>query len=324
MFADAVDLAASRVLSATTSEDHPAASGVGGGAGPAGRGVAVAAEVGQAAAAVQGMGLPPTVATAVDWSAFGQVIPVLSGSPGAGASVLCAVISDVLQLAARCVLVADTADPVRSGLALVTRSEGPCGPGPHPAVRIRFSWRAQALLARVETSLPVLTPGMVPPPRFWRPAVRELHATVVDLGHDGWRVSAHPLIGAGEWLRRGTPSPRPVLVVRPTRPSLLHGEQVLARLEAWVQIGAVVPPAQLVVVGAKRWPAGVAGVAGRRLAGLVEGAVFVPHDPELAVGGVTAELTPARARDAVAPLLRGWGLLPTLESKTTRGWRGRW
>jgi hypothetical protein len=260
----------------------------------------------------------------VDWSPFGQVIPVLSGSPGAGASVFTAAISDVLQLAARCVLVVDTADPVRSGLAQASRSEGPWGPGPHPAVRIRYAWRAQAVLARAETSLPALTPGMVPPPRFWRPAVRELHATVVDLGHDAWRVSAHPLIGAGEWLRRGTPLPRPVLVVRPTRPSLIHAEQVLARLAAWVEIEAVVPPAQLVVMGAKRWPAGVAGVAGRRVAGLVEGAVFVPHDPGLAVGGVTAELTPARARDALGPLLRSWGLLPALEGKAGRSWWGRW
>jgi hypothetical protein len=77
-------------------------------------------------------------------------------------------------------------------------------------------------------------------------------------------------------------------------------------------------------MGAKRWPAGVAGVAGRRVAGLVEGAVFVPHDPELAVGGITAQLTPAPARDAVAPLLRSWGLLPPFDGKTTRSWRGRW
>lgn len=201
---------------------------------------------------------------------------------------------------------AETWDPAGSGLALATKTEGPWGPGPHSAVRIRYAWRAQALLARVETSLPALTPGMVPPPRFWRPAVRELHATVVDIGHDAWRVSAHPLIGAGEWLRRGTPAPRPVLVVRPTRPSLIYAEQVLARLEAWVEIGAVTPPSQLVVMGAKRWPVGVAGVAGRRGAGRVAGAVFVPHDPELAVGGVTTQLTPARARDTVAPLLRSW------------------
>ena len=49
-------------------------------------------------------------------------------------------------------------------LALATKSEGPWGPGPHSAVPIRYGWRAQALLARVETFLPVLTPGMVPPP----------------------------------------------------------------------------------------------------------------------------------------------------------------
>lgn len=163
---------------------------------------------------------------------------------------------------------------------------------------------------------------MVPPPRFWRPAVRELHATVVDIGHDAWRVSSHPLIGAGEWLRQGTPPPCPVLVVRPTRPSLIHAEQVLARLEAWIQIGAVTPPTQLVVMGAKRWPAGVTGVAGRRVASLVEGAVFVPHDPDLAVGGITAQVTPARARAAVAPLLRSWGLLPAVD-RTSRSWWGR-
>ena len=132
------------------------------------------------------------------------------------------------------------------------------------------------------------------------------------------------MIGAGEWLRRGMPAPRPVLVVRPTRPSLIHAEQVLARLEAWVEIGAVAAPAQLVVMGAKRWPAGVTGVAGRRVAGLVEGAVFVPQDAELAVGGITAELTPAPARDAVAPLLGSWGLLPASDGKSNRGWRGRW
>ncbi|MGH4007873.1 MAG: hypothetical protein ACRDTH_06890 [Pseudonocardiaceae bacterium] len=286
-----------------------------------GPGVAVAAEVGQAAATVQRLGLPATVAPPVDWTGFGQVIPVLAGSPGAGASVLTAVLSDVLQLAAQCTLVVDTADPARSGLAMATRSEGPWVAGPHPSVRIRYSWRAQALLARVETSLPIIAPGMVPPPEFWRPPVRELHATVVDLSHDAWRVSAHPLTGAGEWLRQGSPAPRPVLVVRATRPSLIHAEQVLARLEAWGGIGAVTPPSQLVVMGAKKWPPGVAGVAGRRVAGLLEGAVFVPHDPELAVDGITAQVTPAQVRDAVTPLLRSWGLLPVLDKAKWKGTR---
>ena len=53
-----------------------------------------------------------------------------------------------------------------------------------------------------------------------------LHVTVVDLGHDGWRATANPLLGAGAWLRSGLPPTRPVLVVRPTRPSLRHAEQV--------------------------------------------------------------------------------------------------
>jgi hypothetical protein len=324
MLADAADEAGSKAAHASTMDDeHPPAAGGQVAEEQPGPGVVIAAEVGQAAATVQRRGLPPTVATLVDWGGFGQVIPVLAGSPGAGASVLTAVISDALQLAARCALVVDTADPVRSGLARAACSEGPCVPGPHPAVWIRYSWRAQAILARVETSLPVLAPGMVPPPVFWRPAVRELHATVVDIGYDAWRVSAHPLTGAGEWLRRGIPAPRPVLVVRPTRPSLIHAEQVLARLEAWVGIGAVSPPAQLVVMGATRWPAGVAGVAGRRIADLLEGAVFVPHDPDLAVGGITTEVTPTRARDALAPLLRGWGLLPAPEGKSKRLSRGK-
>lgn len=283
-----------------------------------GRGIAVATEVGEAAATVQRHGLPATVATPVDWSGFGQVIPVLAGSPGAGASVLTAILSDALQLAGRCALVVDTADPVRSGLAMATRSEGPSVTGPHPSVRIRYAWRAQALLARVETSLPLVAPGMVPSPGFWRPPGRQLQATVVDIGHDAWRVSAHPLVGAGEWLRGGTPPPRPVLVVRATRPALMHAEQVLARLESWVGIGAAAPIAQLVVMGAKRWPPGVAGVAGCRLAGLLEGAAFVPHDPELAVGGITAEVTPTSVRDAVGPLLRSWGLLPVPDGKDKR------
>lgn len=287
-------------------------------------GMAVAAEVGQAAATVQSQGLPAAAATPVDWSGFGQVIPVLAGSPGAGASVLTAALSDVLQLAARCALIVDTADPTRSGLAMAARSEGPWVSGPHPSVRIRYSWRAQALLARVETSLPVIAPGAVPPPRFWRPAAREVHATIVDIGHDAWRVSAHPLTGAGEWLRQGSPAPRPLLVVRATRPSLMHAEQVLARMDTWVGMEAVTPPLQLVVMGATRWPPGVAGVAGRRVAGLLEGAVFVPHDPEVAVGGITAEVTPVQVRDAVIPLLRSWGLLPALDGRARRLniWKG--
>ncbi|MFI6029432.1 hypothetical protein [Amycolatopsis magusensis] len=284
----------------------------------------VAAQVGAAAAALHRQGLPPAATAPVDWSKFGTVIPVLAGSPGAGASVLTTLLADALQLAERRVLMVDLADPSRSGLAMAARSEGPWRTQAHPDMHIRFSWRAQAVVARLDTRLPVIAPGAVPPPRFWLPPLPQLHATVVDLGHDPWRVAAHPLSGAGEWLRRGTPQPRPVLAVRPTRPSLLHAEQVLARLDSWVSCAALIAPAQLVVLGARRWPAGVAGSAGRRVSALLDDAVFVPHDAELAATGITATVTPPRLRQAVRTLLRRWDLLPGPEGPGKRlSLRGR-
>lgn len=267
----------------------------------------VATTAGQAAATVQRQGLPPSATAPVDWASFGLVVPVLAGSPGAGASVLAAALSDTLQLAGCRTMLVDAADPVRSGLAMAARNAGPWVRGPHPAVSIRYSWRAKALLAQLETWLPVIAPGMVPPPRFWHPGV-DLHITVVDVGHDSWRAAAHPLVGAGEWLRAGAPMPKPVLAVRPTRPSLVQAEQVLARLEPWISAGAAAAPAQLVVMGARRWPPGVIGSAGRRVATLLSGAVFVPHDATTAVGGVNSTATPPALRRAVTPLLRRWGV----------------
>ena len=246
----------------------------------------------------------------VDWSAFGAVIPVLAGSPGAGASALAAALTDVLQLAGRCVVLIDAADPARSGLAAAAPAEGPWCTSVTSLLQIRYSWRRDALVARLDSGLPVISPGMVPPPRCWRPPVEPLHVTVVDVGHDGWRATANPLLGSGAWLRRGVPTTRPVLVVRPSRPSLRHAEQMLARLDPWVRAGTVSVPCRLVVTGARRWPSGVVGAAGRRVEPLLATAVFVPHDDELAAGGIGGELLGARVRNALVPLLVEWGLLP--------------
>lgn len=244
----------------------------------------------------------------VDWSGSGLVVPVLAASPGAGASVTAAVIADAAQLAGLSVLMVDTADPSRSGLARATVADGPQVLGPHPTIRIRFSWRAQALLARVDTTLPVLAPGMLPPPQFWRPGPRHLDITVVDIGHDPWRITAHPLTGAGMWLRHGHPTPVPILAVRPSVPSLAHAEQLLARLEPWTRLGAATTPAQLVVVGVRRWPSTVVATAGRRVQKLLANAIFLRQDPDLAAHGVTAEVTPHRVRSAVLPMLHRFGL----------------
>lgn len=273
-------------------------------------GVTIAAATGQAAAHVHRQGPATSSAGAANWAGFGQVIPVLAASPGCGASLVTTVLADAMQVAGQRVLMVDTADPARSGLAAAARSDGPVLNGPHPSVRIRVSWRAQALLARLETELPVVTPGMVPPPRFFNRSANTVQATVVDLSHDAWRVGAHPLAGAGAWLRTGSPMPRPVLVCRASTPSLLHAEQVLTRLEGWHNTGVITPPAQLVVVGATRWPAGVSGCAGRRVASLLDDVLFLPHDPEVEATGVTSAVTPLRLREALAPVLHRWELLP--------------
>ena len=159
---------------------------------------------------------------------------------------------------------------------------------------------------------------MVPPPPAWLPDhgpehgpldVTAVDVTVVDVGHDGWRAAADPLLGAGGWLRRGQPSSLPILVVRPTRPALQQAEQVLARLHRWVSAGVAEPIAQLVVVRARRWPRGVTGAAGRLLQPLLAQAVFLPRHPAVERGGVTGDLLPRPLLAAATSLLQDWQLL---------------
>ncbi|MEV4055141.1 hypothetical protein AB0J55_28405 [Amycolatopsis sp. NPDC049688] len=248
-------------------------------------------------------------AALVDWSPFGRVVPVLAASPGAGATSTAVAIADALQLAGRSVLLVDAGDPVRSGLGSAARSDGPRRVGPSPAAGIRFSWRARAVLARLDVADLAAEPVLFPSPPYWHPGGRGVDVTVVDIGHDPWRLATDPALGPGQWLRVGSPSPIPALVVRPTVPALAHAEQVLARLEPWVRAAAVTPPTQLLVVGARRWPKGVAGTAGRRTSVLLPDAVFFPHERDVATHGITANVTPAALRSPAERLLRSWHLL---------------
>lgn len=270
----------------------------------------VAAKAGGAAAAVHRWRWPLEKLSQVRWDPMGTVIPVLAASPGAGASVVAAALADALHTSRRSVMLVDTADPVRSGLSRAVRTEGAWVRGPHPLVRIRLSRRRGVLVGRIDTELPVISPGMVPSPPWWRLLGVRHDATVVDIAHDAWRVAANPLVGAGAWMRHGMPSPRPILVCQPSAPSLLSAEAVLARLDAWAAVGALAPVERLVVVGARRWPRDVRGVAGRRLSTLVDDAVFVPHDPTIAAHGITAAISPARIRNALRPVLTGLRLPP--------------
>jgi hypothetical protein len=258
----------------------------------------------------------------VDWSAFGRVLPILAASPAAGATSTAVAMADALQLAGRSVLLIDAGDPVRSGLGRAARADGPRRDGPGPAAGIRFSRRARALLARLDVAELAAEPVMFPPPPYWHPGGgRAVDVTVVDIGHDPWRLASNPTLGPGQWLRVGSPSPIPALVVRPTVPGLAHAEQVLARLEPWVRAGAVTPPTQLLVVGARRWPKGVAGTAGRRTSVLLPETVFFPHDRAVAIRGVTADVTPPSLRSPAEHLLRSWRVLPQQRHRLNLRWR---
>ncbi|WP_410591821.1 hypothetical protein [Amycolatopsis sp. lyj-23] len=247
----------------------------------------------------------------LDWSPFGRIVPILAASPGAGATTTAVAIADALQLAGRSVLLVDAGDPVRSGLGRAARADGPRRDGRGPAAGVRFSRRARAILARLDVAEAAGEPVVFPPPPYWHPGGDwSVDATVVDIGHDPWRLATDPALGAGQWLRTGSPSPIPALVVRPSVPGLAHAEQVLARLEPWVRAGAVTPPTQLLVVGARWWPKGVAGTAGRRTNVLLPEAVFFPHDRGLAVQGVTEDVTPPSLRSPAEHLLRSWHVLP--------------
>ncbi|QKV74225.1 hypothetical protein [Amycolatopsis sp. Hca4] len=256
----------------------------------------------------------------VDWSRFGRVLPILAASPGAGATAAAVAIADALQLAGRSVLLVDAGDPVRSGLGRAARADGPCRDGSGSSAGIRFSRRAGAILARLDVADFAAEPVLFPAPPYWHPSDREVDVTVVDIGHDPWRLATDPVLGPGQWLRVGSPSPIPALVVRPTVPGLAHAEQVLARLAPWVRTAAVTPPTQLLVVGARRWPKGVAGTAGRRTSILLPDTVFFPHDRDVAERGVTEQVTPCSLRAPAEQLLRSWHVLPPRTRRLSPRW----
>ncbi|OAP24187.1 MULTISPECIES: hypothetical protein [Amycolatopsis] len=239
---------------------------------------------------------------------FGLVVPILGASGGVGVSVVAAALSDALQLAGYSVLLADTAGPIRSGLGQAARADGPVVRVPEPTARVRFSWRAQALVGRVED------PGRsrsVAPSFWWLPGDRRVQATVVDVAGDAWELASDVRLGTGRWLSLAA---CPLLVLRPTVPGLVQAEQVLARLEPWVLRRMIPPIGRLVVVGARRWPPRVAATAGYRVSALLESAVFVPYERDIATAGITGDVTPDKIRSALSPLLRQWrvtGWLPT-------------
>jgi hypothetical protein len=252
----------------------------------------------------------------VDWPRFGVVVPVLAGSSGAGASTFAAAAVDVLQQVGRCALLVDTAEPARSGLGAAATAAGADAIDLAAGVRVRWSWRGMSVLAQLETDLPASTPAPDPAVEQWLPpsGLSPLHVTVVDLGREWSAPTRAQLGGVSDWLAIDadrSAGPYPVLVVRPTRPSLLAAEAALTQLEPWITFGRTTASARLVVMASPRrkWPKHVLGAAGARVAALAQDAVFVPYDDELLVSGVEPHPVPPRVQDAVAGVLDDWGLL---------------
>lgn len=253
----------------------------------------------------------------MNWSPFGAVVPVLAGSAGAGASVFAAAAVDALQRAGRCALLIDTAERSRSGLCSAVEVEGQHTTAPASGLRVRYSWRDHALLAHQEADMDTagtLVSGLEPTQWLPLPPLEPLHATVVDVGSEWTRPDADQAGGVCQWLRAPSagPPPRPVLVVRATRPSLMAAEAALARLDPQIADGDLVAPERLVVMASwkkRGWPPGVAGTAGARVGKLLEQAVFVPYDRDLDLGGITAQPTPSRVQAPVSGLLDLWGLI---------------
>jgi len=281
-------------------------------------GMATETETADCLAACTRTSLSPRSCAPADWSAFGTVIPVLAGHPGGGASVLAAVLADALAAQGHRVLLIDAADPLRSGLADATADDGPRLAGPHRSVGIRQSERGPIRCARLEyTGAPVRSAGMVPAPQYWTPPDGAVDVTVVDIGWDAWALGAMPLQGPGGWLRHGTPTPRPVLALRPSMPAARHTEQLLSRLAAWTSGGGATEVTSVVVMGAKKLPPAVRAVAGNALTPLLQHAVCLPNDRNVAERGVSTEPTPAPAQHAVAPLLTRWDLLANAPASAT-------
>lgn len=250
-----------------------------------------------------------------DWSRFGALFPVLAGSSGAGSSVLAAGLADVLAEAGLDTLLVDPAEPALSGLAVAAASDIATQAS---AEGVRWSPRGPSVLARLDDDFCSAADAFEVKgplrPDAWLPTEIPPATTVVDLGST-WRTRADSAFGRA-WLRTipGTAAarPYPLLVVRPTRPSLLAAEAALARFAPWLGRGEMAGPAQLVVTASwrARWPAGVAGAAGARLAPLLDDALFVPFDEDLERGGVTDVPTPARVRTVLAEFLERWAPSP--------------
>jgi hypothetical protein len=238
---------------------------------------------------------------------LGLVIPVLAAHGGAGASTCALALADAADGAGLRVLLIDTADPARSGLAAACDVESVATRGVSNRRGVQVSRRRGIDCRRVAAGQQRLClPGDVPDLLAWTERLDGVYdVTIVDVAWDAWRTWGHPSAPAAAWLSGADQSTAPVVVLRPTRRGLTQLEGVLDQASKAHAEGETAPVSTLVTVGSSPWPPDVVASASPAARGLLACAFTLPWDVDLERYGLTSAPSP--------PALQGAALLVLAE-----------
>jgi hypothetical protein len=248
-----------------------------------------------------------------DPAQVGVVVPVLGAHPQAGSSGVALALADAAAGAGLQVLLIDSADPARSGLTSVCQLEGRS----FPASPIRDSIRlGERRTGRTSTQVRRLVGTgspqrleMLPRPIDWMTASGPpVDLTVVDLGWDLWQLTApRSRLGPLQWCCLRSAPTMAVLVMRPSRPSVMSAEVMLARYEIGIRAMGLHGVSALAAVGGTEWPMSVRAAMGPTLVSMADQAEFIPLDNAVLASGWTSAPAPAPSVRAAANLLRRLG-----------------
>ncbi|WP_345631501.1 hypothetical protein [Rugosimonospora acidiphila] len=238
---------------------------------------------------------------------------MLGAHPQAGASGVALALADAAAVAGLRVLLIDSADPARSGLAGVCAVEGRSVPGAHGRSAMRIGTRTVqnsrlAVRRLVGTGTPI-TIAQLPLPTSWASAEpSDFDLTIVDVGWDVWPLtipgeSLGPLL----WCTGSPTCTFPVVVMRSTVGSVGLAEGMLTRYDTGVRQRGFVEMGCAVAVGGESWPTVVRAVMGLQLESLSERTLFISPSPEAATAGWSVAPVPANSVRTAMALLQGVG-----------------
>jgi len=259
---------------------------------------------------------------------LGLVIPVLAAHGGAGASTCALALADAAARAGLRVLLIDTADPARSGLAASCDVEGVATRGISSRRGVQISRRRGIDCRRVAAGQQRLClPDDVPDLLAWTEQLDGVYdVTIVDIAWDAWRTWGHPSAPAAAWLSGNDTFTAPVVVLRPTRRGLTQLEGLLDQASRAHAKAATAPVKTLMTVGSSPWPPDVLAAASPTVRGLLACAVALPWDVDLERYGLTTAPTPPELQGAALLVLAelGVAVVAARPSDETRHRRLAW